>query len=133
MATPSPAQPRSRLIPPLPHTQRSSTRYTGNGGDLLRPNVDAACRPRRRPAAVIPPPAASPTHAARELYAALWRHAESARTQLVGALALLGSVFMVYQYAQQTAGRIGSMAGNFQGFSRIHTDYRSAPMKRPKH
>lgn len=48
-------------------------------------------------------------------------------------MALLGSVFMVYQYAQQTAGRIGSMAGNFQGFARIHTDYRSAPMKRPKH
>ncbi len=39
---------------------------------------------------------------------------------------LLGSVFMVYQYAQQAAGVIGSMAANFQGFARVKTDVAAA-------
>lgn len=39
---------------------------------------------------------------------------------------LLGTVFMIYQYAQQTASVVGSMAANFQSFARMHTDYTSA-------
>jgi ATP-binding cassette subfamily B protein len=37
----------------------------------------------------------TPAHAARELYGALWRYAEGARPQLVGALALLGSAQLI--------------------------------------
>jgi ABC-type multidrug transport system fused ATPase/permease subunit len=39
---------------------------------------------------------------------------------------MLGGLFMVYQYAQQAAGVIGSMASNFQNFARIRTDFASA-------
>lgn len=39
---------------------------------------------------------------------------------------LIGSVFMVYQYAQQAAGVISAMAGNFQNFARIQTHVASA-------
>ncbi|HEX6721989.1 MAG TPA: ABC transporter ATP-binding protein [Burkholderiaceae bacterium] len=39
---------------------------------------------------------------------------------------MLGTLFMVYQYAQQAGGVIGSMAGNLQGLARIRTDYASA-------
>jgi ATP-binding cassette, subfamily B, bacterial len=39
---------------------------------------------------------------------------------------LIGSLFMVYQYAQQAGGVIGSMAVHFQGFARVRTDYASA-------
>lgn len=39
---------------------------------------------------------------------------------------LLGGVFMVYQYAQQAGGVIGSLASNLQNFARIRTDYASA-------
>jgi ATP-binding cassette, subfamily B, bacterial len=39
---------------------------------------------------------------------------------------LLGAVFMVYQYAQQAGGVIGSLASNLQNFSRIRTDFASA-------
>jgi len=39
---------------------------------------------------------------------------------------MLGGLFMVYQYAQQAGGVIGSMAGNFQGLARTRTDYASA-------
>ncbi|MEJ8826005.1 ABC transporter ATP-binding protein [Variovorax humicola] len=38
----------------------------------------------------------------------------------------LGNVFMIYQYAQQAAAVVGSMAANFQNFARMHTDYLSA-------
>lgn len=48
------------------------------------------------------------------------------QTRRPGEAVLLGGVFMIYQYAQQTATVIGSMAGNFQSFARMHTDYRSA-------
>jgi len=41
---------------------------------------------------------------------------------------LMGSVFMIYTYAQQAGGVIGSMAANFQGFARARTDYASADM-----
>jgi ABC-type bacteriocin/lantibiotic exporter with double-glycine peptidase domain len=42
-----------------------------------------------------------------------------------GAL-MLGSIFMVHQYAQQAGGVIGSLASNLQNFSRIRIDYASA-------
>jgi ABC-type multidrug transport system fused ATPase/permease subunit len=44
-----------------------------------------------------------------------------------GVLAL-GSVFMVYQYAQQAGGVIGSLATHFQNFTRIATNYASADL-----
>lgn len=43
-----------------------------------------------------------------------------------GQAVALGTVFMIYQYAQQAAGVVGSLASNFQGFARMHTDYCSA-------
>jgi len=39
---------------------------------------------------------------------------------------LLGSVFMVYQYAQQAGGVAGSLASNLQNFLRVRTDLASA-------
>jgi ABC-type multidrug transport system fused ATPase/permease subunit len=52
-----------------------------------------------------------------------WRmHQASAAT---GAL-LLGSIFMVYQYAQQASGVIGTFAANFQSFSSIKASVASA-------
>jgi ATP-binding cassette subfamily B protein len=43
-----------------------------------------------------------------------------------GQALLLGSVFMIYQYAQQTAAVVSTMASNFQNFARMSTDYSSA-------
>lgn len=43
-----------------------------------------------------------------------------------GQAVLLGAVFMIYQYAQQAASVVSSMAANFQFFARMHTDYSSA-------
>lgn len=43
-----------------------------------------------------------------------------------GQAVLLGTVFMIYQYAQQAATVVGAMAANFQSFARMHTDYGSA-------
>ena len=46
-----------------------------------------------------------------------------------GAL-MLGGVFMVYQYAQQAGGVIGSLASNLQNFARFRIDFASAaPIK----
>ena len=39
---------------------------------------------------------------------------------------LLGDVFMVYQYTQQAASVVGSIAVNFQSFARMYTDYAAA-------
>jgi ATP-binding cassette subfamily B protein len=39
---------------------------------------------------------------------------------------LLGNLFMIYQYAQQTAGVMTSVAANYQDLIRIRTDYASA-------
>jgi len=43
-----------------------------------------------------------------------------------GQAVMLGAVFMIYQYAQQAAGVVTSVAANFQFFARMHTDYSSA-------
>jgi ABC-type multidrug transport system fused ATPase/permease subunit len=48
------------------------------------------------------------------------------RNASAGAPLLLGGVFMVYQYAQQAGGVIGSMAANLQNFSRFKVDFASA-------
>ncbi|MDQ6680275.1 MAG: ABC transporter ATP-binding protein/permease [Pseudomonadota bacterium] len=45
-----------------------------------------------------------------------------------GEALLIGSVFMIYQYAQQAGSVIGSMAANFQGFAKARTDYASADL-----
>jgi ABC-type multidrug transport system fused ATPase/permease subunit len=45
-----------------------------------------------------------------------------------GATLMVGSVFMVYQYAQQAGGVVSSIAGNFQGFARTRTDFASAEL-----
>ncbi|ODU11969.1 MAG: multidrug ABC transporter ATP-binding protein [Variovorax sp. 67-131] len=43
-----------------------------------------------------------------------------------GQAVMLGAVFMIYQYAQQAAGVVTSVAANFSFFARMHTDYSSA-------
>jgi ATP-binding cassette subfamily B protein len=43
-----------------------------------------------------------------------------------GQVVMLGAVFMIYQYAQQAAGVLTSVAANFSFFARMHTDYSSA-------
>ncbi|MBN9095252.1 ABC transporter transmembrane domain-containing protein, partial [Pandoraea pnomenusa] len=43
-----------------------------------------------------------------------------------GQAVMLGTVFMIYQYAQQAATVVGAMASNFQSVARMHTDYGSA-------
>ncbi len=43
-----------------------------------------------------------------------------------GQAVLLGTIFMIYQYAQQAASVVGAMASNFQSFARMHTDFGSA-------
>ncbi len=43
-----------------------------------------------------------------------------------GQALLLGTIFMIYQYAQQAASVVSAIASNFQSFSRMHTDYSSA-------
>jgi ABC-type multidrug transport system fused ATPase/permease subunit len=53
----------------------------------------------------------------------VWRVRSDAAS---GAPLLLGGVFMVYQYAQQAGGVIGSMAANLRNFSRFKADYASA-------
>ena len=49
-----------------------------------------------------------------------WRSGDS------GGALLIGSIFMVYQYAQQAGGVLCSIASNLQGFARARTDYASA-------
>lgn len=48
------------------------------------------------------------------------------QTQAAGATVLIGSVFMIYQYAQQAAGVLSAMAGNLQGLARSRADFASA-------
>lgn len=50
----------------------------------------------------------------------VWRH------RVDGETLLIGSVFMLYQYAQQAGGVLSAMAGHFQSFARTRTDYASA-------
>ncbi|MCM5682709.1 ABC transporter ATP-binding protein/permease [Schlegelella sp. S2-27] len=43
-----------------------------------------------------------------------------------GGTLLIGSLFMVYQYAQQAGGVVGSLAANYQNFARMRTNFASA-------
>ena len=43
---------------------------------------------------------------------------------------LIGSLFMIYQYAQQAAGVLCSMASNYQNLARTQTDFASADLIR---
>ncbi|NBD22121.1 ATP-binding cassette domain-containing protein [Aquabacterium fontiphilum] len=51
-------------------------------------------------------------------------------TRDAGGTLLLGSVFMVYEYANRAGGVIGAMAANFQNLARIRTDYTSCDVIR---
>ena len=48
------------------------------------------------------------------------------QARIPGQAVMLGAVFMIYQYAQQAAGVVTSVAANFSFFARMHTDYSSA-------
>ncbi|AKJ30585.1 alkanesulfonates ABC transporter ATP-binding protein [Caldimonas brevitalea] len=43
-----------------------------------------------------------------------------------GATLMIGSLFMIYQYAQQAGGVVGSIASNYQNFARIRTNFASS-------
>lgn len=49
---------------------------------------------------------------------------------LAGKTLMLGSLYMVWEYAQQAAGVISSIASHFQTFARQHADYASADLIR---
>jgi ABC-type multidrug transport system fused ATPase/permease subunit len=49
---------------------------------------------------------------------------------VAGKTLLLGSLYMVWEYAQQAAGVISSIASHFQTFARQHADYMSADLIR---
>ena len=53
-------------------------------------------------------------------------YAWSAHGAGAGAPLLIGSLFMIYQYAQQAAGVLGAMASNYQTLARTQTDFASA-------
>lgn len=57
-------------------------------------------------------------------------YAATAGGGATGGTLLLGSLFMTYQYAQQAAGVLGAMAGNYQGLARVQTDFASATVIR---
>jgi ABC-type multidrug transport system fused ATPase/permease subunit len=48
------------------------------------------------------------------------------QTRSAGQTLLIGSLFMVYQYAQQAGGVIGALAAHYQNFTRTKVDYASA-------
>ena len=58
------------------------------------------------------------------LYA--WQTLSELNANAAAGSVLLGSVFMVYQYAGQAGGVIGSIAGNYQQLARMRADYASA-------
>src|SRR5690606_35804307 len=43
---------------------------------------------------------------------------------------MIGSIYMVWEYASQASGVISSIAGHFQAFARLHADYTSADIIR---
>jgi ABC-type multidrug transport system fused ATPase/permease subunit len=54
----------------------------------------------------------------------------TATTGVAGKTLLFGSLYMVWEYAQQAAGVISSIASHFQTFARQHADYASADVIR---
>lgn len=57
-------------------------------------------------------------------------YAATAGGGVAGGTLLIGSLFMTYQYAQQAAGVLGAMAGNYQSLARVQTDFASATVIR---
>ena len=55
-------------------------------------------------------------------------YAWSATRGAASGTVMLGSLFMIYQYAQQAAGVVCSMASNYQNFARTKTDFASAEL-----
>jgi ABC-type multidrug transport system fused ATPase/permease subunit len=60
------------------------------------------------------------------LFVWLAARASAAAPVASGKTLLLGSLYMVWEYAQQAAGVIASIAAHFQTFARQHADYASA-------
>jgi ATP-binding cassette, subfamily B, bacterial len=59
-----------------------------------------------------------------------WAAVRAAARSNVHATLLLGSVYMVWEYAQQAAGVISAIASHFQSFARQQADYASADIIR---
>jgi ABC-type bacteriocin/lantibiotic exporter with double-glycine peptidase domain len=60
----------------------------------------------------------------------VWLATRGTSTGVVGKPLLLGSLYMVWEYTQQAAGVIASIASHFQTFARQHADYASADVIR---
>jgi ABC-type multidrug transport system fused ATPase/permease subunit len=56
----------------------------------------------------------------------VWLATRTGTSAGTGTTLLLGSLYMVWEYAQQAAGVIASIASHFQTFARQHADYASA-------
>jgi ATP-binding cassette, subfamily B, bacterial len=56
----------------------------------------------------------------------VWLCAGATSAVVPGKTLLLGSLYMVWEYAQQAAGVVASIASHFQTFARQHADYASA-------
>jgi ABC-type bacteriocin/lantibiotic exporter with double-glycine peptidase domain len=54
----------------------------------------------------------------------------TSRSAVAGGTVLIGSLFMIYQYAQQAAGVLSAMASTYQSLARTQTDYASADVIR---
>jgi ATP-binding cassette, subfamily B, bacterial len=60
----------------------------------------------------------------------VWLTTRATPAAAAGKTLLLGSLYMVWEYAQQAAGVIASIASHFQTFARQHADYASADLIR---
>jgi len=60
----------------------------------------------------------------------VWLATRASPTGVAGKTLLFGSLYMVWEYAQQAAGVISSIASHFQTFARQHADYASADVIR---
>jgi ABC-type multidrug transport system fused ATPase/permease subunit len=63
----------------------------------------------------------------------VWLAMRGTQTGVAAKPLLLGSLYMVWEYAQQAAGVIASIASHFQTFARQHADYASANVIRETH
>lgn len=59
-----------------------------------------------------------------------WRASRSGTTGAEGQVLLLGSLYMVWEYAQQAGGVVTAIASHFQTFARLQADYSSADIVR---
>jgi ATP-binding cassette, subfamily B, bacterial len=63
----------------------------------------------------------------------VWLTTHTVESGSSGKTLLLGSLYMVWEYSQQAAGVIASIASHFQTFARQHADYASANVIREAH